>query len=148
MSLSTDQQQQQQSQQEQEKEDIDSTPSPLLTTQTTQSSTPSIPTPTAKKKEMSKDKVIVTMYGIIRGPAKCQVCTMANQYFSRSDKQLYFKYNHVNATKPVARTIAKKEKISEMPYFRYKTPEDLQWKFIVGWNEQDFEEMIPMVKNR
>lgn len=102
--------------------------------------------PNKQMPKQDKNIIYVTMFGIIRGADKCMVCVAANNYFNRADKKPYFQYKHVLATKPAARAIAKKQRINQMPFFKYRTPEDTDWKYITGWNELDWDEMIPHIQ--
>jgi hypothetical protein len=106
-------------------------------------------TVTKKKKaknEYKDKKAYVMMYGITTGPAKCDICTIANYHFKTNKWQQYFDFHYTNATKPAARKVARQQHIDEMPYFKYKTPEDNDFKYIVGWNSVDWEEIMDRMK--
>jgi outer membrane biosynthesis protein TonB len=99
-----------------------------------------------KKENVVEQKTYVMMYGITSGPQKCDICTIATNTFNTDKYKQYFNFHYTNALKPAARKVARQQHIDEMPFFKYKTPEDKEFKFIVGWNSIDWEELMERMK--
>lgn len=94
-----------------------------------------------KKRPFQSNRISVTMYGIISGENKCEICIAAHKFFSDPKNFKFFTYKHVSLTTEKGMNIAKRRGMSEMPFFRVRRKGETSDEWIQGFNGQEWEDM-------
>lgn len=88
-----------------------------------------------------KNRTSVTMYGIIAGDQKCEICQSAHKFFTNPQNFKHFTYKHVSLTTPKGMKVAEKRGMTQMPFFRIRRKGDTTDEWLEGYNEQEFIDM-------
>jgi len=95
----------------------------------------------SKKKAFTSKRTSVTMYGIISGSERCEICKSAHKYFSDPQNWKYFTYKEISLMTDKGRKVAQRHGFTQMPFFRIRRKGENIDEWFEGFNSQEFEEM-------